>query len=46
MYGVPNGLIDYEFVVMAIDVSGAGHTLPYGDADLLVHVTICAKLPI
>jgi len=28
MYGVPNGLIDYEFVVMAIDVSGAGHTLP------------------
>ena len=28
MYGVPNGLIDYEFVVMAIDVSGAGHLPP------------------
>ena len=28
MCSVPNSLIDYEFVVMAIYVSGAGHALP------------------
>jgi hypothetical protein len=28
VYGVPNGLVEYQLIVMAIDVSGARHSLP------------------
>src|SRR5271170_3767432 len=28
VYGVPNGLVEYQLIIMAVDVPGSGHTLP------------------
>src|ERR1700734_1675767 len=28
VYGVPNGLVEYQLIIVAVDVAGSGHALP------------------